>query len=300
MAVTRCAEDWKGRDGTFQNVQNNRVTRTWKVITDDKTDNYFTISSYFAATEGIVYLTPHPDNGAYTARDLSADQQDESPFFWIVTVTYSTEPLKADDQDQQAPNPLDRPVRITWDSENAQEFTTKDKDGKAMLNSAGDPLEPVEKDDIRWIIALTKNFDELPSWILTTVNKVNDAAITISGLELPERTVKVQRLHIGERQVENDVPFYEVTIELAYKEDTWDVKRLDEGFNVTSGDGRVPATEKKKIQIETDESGVFADATEAIPLDGAGAVLSGATPDNAVFHTFEIYAQENLNALPFA
>jgi len=299
MAVIRCEEHWKNRDGSFANITDNRVNRSWIVVTDDKYDNSFTIASYFASTLGIVFLTPHPDNNAYTARDLQADQQDDSPFWWIVTVPYSTEPLKADAEERQAANPLDRPVRITWDSENAQEFTTKDKDDKPMLNSAGDPLEPVEKDDIRWIISLTKNFGSLPAWILSTVNKVNESAITVSGLSLAARTTKVQRLHISEQQVDNDIPYYEVTVELAYKGSTWDVKRLDEGFNVSSGDGRVSATDKIKIQIE-DDAGEFQDATEAIPLDGAGAVLASPTPDNAVYLTKKIYEEADLNELPFS
>lgn len=301
MSVVRCAPHWKGRDGSFENVQNNRVSRTWIVVTDDKNDNQFTISSYFATDVegGIVFLTPHPDANAYTARGLQADQQDESPFWWMVTVTYSTEPLKADEEERQAPNPLDRPARITWDSENAQEFTVKDKDDEAMLNSAGDPLEPVEKDDIRWIISITKNFEELPDWVIDTVNCVNSSAITVSGKTLPARTVKVNRLRIGELQIDNDVPYYEVTVELAYKKGTWDVKRLDEGFNVIAGDGKLEATDKKRILVE-DDDGEFQPPTEAIPLDGEGGILEFPTPDTAQYITFKIYEEEDLNDLPFA
>ncbi len=299
MAVTRCAEHWKGRAGAFEGVTNNTLRRQWLVVTNSSSDTPYAIASYFAATVGIVYLTPHPDANIYTARNMEIDPLEDTPLAYEVTVTYSSVPIKADEEERQAPNPLDRPARITWDSENAQEFTTKDKDGKAMLNSAGDPLEPVEKDDIRWIIAITKNFASLPSWILSTVNKVNSSQITVSGLALPARSTKVQRLRIGEQQVDNDIPYYEVTVELAYKPSLWDVKRLDEGFNVSSGDGRVPAAQKIKIQIE-DDAGEFQDATEAIPLDGAGAVLANPTPTNAVFTTFKIYEEADLNELPFS
>jgi hypothetical protein len=299
MGILRCAEHWDGRSGTFENVTSNRVRRKWLVVTDDKYLDPLDVAAYFAATVGIVWQTPHPSDSNYTARSLEVDPKSETPFAYDVVVTYSTEPFRADEQEQNILNPTNRPPRITWDSETVQQFTTKDKDGKPMLNSAGDPLEPIEKDDIRWIISLTKNFASLPLWILNCVNVVNSSAVTVSGVTLPTRTVKTQRLRISDLLNENGFDFYEVTIELAYKPDTWDVDRLDEGFNVIAGDGDIPASEKKRIRIEDDE-GEFQETTEAVPLDGAGGVLANPDPDNCVYRTSEIYEDEDLNALPFS
>lgn len=298
MSVISAREHWDGRDGSFENVTNNRVDRKWLVKTDNKYDTPLVVGDYFRTTLSIGFQSPHPGNGSYTARNMEIESRAETPCVYDVKVTYSTEPFKSDSEEQNDEDPTARPARVTWDSENAQEFTTNDKDGKAMLNSAGDPLEPLEKDDIRWTISLTKNFANIPTWVLSTVNCVNESDVTIAGLSFPARTVKVQRLHIGELQVENNIAFYEATVELAYKKNTWDVERLDEGFNVIAGDGKVPAADKKRITIE-DDDGDFQPATEAIPLDGAGGVLSDPTPDTAEHITFKVYEEADLSALPF-
>lgn len=298
MGITRCAEHWDGRSGTFENVTSNRVRRKWLVVTDDKYLDPLEVADYFKNTLNIQWQTPHPSNGSFTARSLEVDSRSDTPYAYDVVVTYSTEPFRSDVDQQNILNPLNRPPRITWDSETVQQFTTKDKNGKPMLNSAGDPLEPIEKDDIRWIISITKNFASLPSWVLNYVNVTNSSAVTISGLTLPARTVKTQRLRISDLLTENGFDYYEVTIELAYKPDTWDVDRLDEGFNVITGDGDIPASEKKRIRIE-DDAGEFQETTEAVPLDGDGGVLANPTPDNAHYDTHEIYNDEDLNDLPF-
>lgn len=296
MSVVRCAEDWKGRNGTFENVTNNRVVRKFFVRTDDKYDNQFTITSYFATDMGITFLSPHPDANIYTCRSLDADQRDDSPFAWDVTCTYSTEPLNEDEEDKPE-NPLDRPARITWDSEVFQKFTNRDKDGNVMVNSAGDPIEAIEVDDIRWVISITKNFASLPAWVLTVPNSVNSSAVNISGVSLPARTVKVGHLHIGELQVENDIPFYEVTVELSYKPGTWDEEVPDEGFNVSDGSGNVSNTDRTRIMVE-DDNGDLSPPTEAVLLNGSGGVLANPTSASAVMLNKRVYQELDFSGLP--
>lgn len=284
MSVVWALEHWEGRSGSYENVLNNRRVRTWKVKTNDKTDDDGVIVAHFADTLGIKFLTPHPNNSFFTARQFQVDQIPNTPYGWDVRVTYSTEPLREDEDEPE--NPLDRPVRITWSSELSQEFTTKDKDGKPMMNSAGDALEPFEKDDVRWIIRLTKNFSQVPSWVATYVNRVNSTSITIQGVILSARTAKVQSLEIGEVQVQNDIPYQEVSAELAYKLDTWDVDRLDEGFHYLDSGSR------KRVLLDDNEP-----STEPVPLDGSGGILSSPDEDNAVFRTFNIYSELDLNSL---
>lgn len=286
MAVIWAREHWEGRDGSFENVINNTMTRTWKVKTSDKYDDQTVVVNHFASALGIVFLTPHPSNGFFTARKFDVKQESASPIAWRVNVVYSTEPLTEDEDEPE--NPLDRPVKVSWSSELAQEFTTKDKDGKPFINSAGDPFEPKERDDVRWIIKLTKNFDALPPWVANYVNKVNSSTLNVQGLSLAERTCKVQALDIGEIQVQNDIPYQEVSVELAYRPNTWDLDILDEGFNYIDGSTR------KKAQVNGE------DASEPILLDGDGGILSSPDADNAVFLTFKMYEEADLNDLPFA
>lgn len=285
MAVLWAREHWEGRDGSFGAITDSTMTRVFKVKTDNRYDDQTVIVSHFANVMGITFLSPHPSNGFFTARKLDPKQMSQSPFAWMVTVQYSTEPLNEDEDEPE--NPLDKPLRVSWDSELSQTFTTKDRNDKPMLNSAGDPLEPIEKDDVRWMIRLTKNFSSVPSWVANYVNKVNSSSVTIQGLTLEPRTCKVQSLRIGEMQVQNDVSFMEVSVEIAYKPDTWDAVRLDEGFHYLNG-----SSEPTKITL-SDGS----EPSEPVLLDGDGGILANPTPDNAHYLNYRVYEEADLNTL---
>lgn len=287
MAVEWSGEYWEGRDGSFENVTNNSVTRTFKVKTDDKFDNQLTILDHFASAYGIVFLSPHPDNGFYTARKIDVKQESASPLAWRVTVSYSTEPLEDKDEEE---NPLDRPPKISGDSEMSQTFTTKDKDGLPVLNSAGDPLEPQEVDDPRGTIIIERNFPEIPGFLSTYINKVNESDFEIPGIPdlFPARTVKFQRFRFGPKEKENDVSFVAVTVELSVKPDKWDVDRLDEGFHYLS----VVSGTRYKIKLDDGN-----EPTEPVLLDGSGGILANPDPNNAVYLTKKYYQEADFSVL---
>lgn len=294
--VTTVKEHWPNRGGTFGVSRESSVRRHWTVKTSNKMDDPGVIRDHFRDNLGISLYVPHPNPNLiqFLFRTLDCTQFSEAPTLWEVVGNYSSEPFDEEDQEQQDnPNPVLRATVIEWDSELSQEFTARDKDGKAMLNSAGDALESIERDDVRWIITLTKNFEALPGWVAGYVNKVNSEEITVDGQELAARTCKLQRLRIPGRRVEGGVSFVEVTAEIAYRPDTWDVYRLDEGFNALDRVG-----EKYKILIP-DEDGEMREPTEPIPLDGEGSVLFTATEDTAVFRHFKIYKEADFNDLPF-
>jgi len=278
MAVVWAREHWEGRDGSFENILSHSVARTWKVKTDNKFDDQFTIIDHFAAALGIRYLSQHPRNGFMTVRKLDAKQETASPYFWRVTVNYSSEPL---DEEEPPQNPLAMPPEIEGDSEMSQVFTTEDKDGRPMLNAAGDPFEPVEKDDPRGVIRITRNFPSIPSFVSTYINKVNSDGFSIPGIpaSFAPRTAKFQRFRFGKRQIQNDIPFVPVTVELAIKSSTWDQRRLEEGFYYLASGVR------KRIQING------ADSVELVPLTAAGAILTNPTPTNAVYVIKKIYEE---------
>lgn len=302
MAVVWAKEHWEGREGSFENVINNRLTRTWKVKTNDVSDDALVIADHFDASLGIRFLSPHPRNAFYTARNLDPKQESESPYFWRVTVIYSTEPLG--EEEDKPENPLERPAEISGESEMSQIFTTKDKDGKPVLNSAGDCLEPHELDDPRGVIIIDKNFATIPTWLSEYVNKVNSTDFSIPGFSSPfaARTVKMQRFRFEKAQVQNDVTFVPVSIELSVKKDTWDVDRLDEGFHEVTG-GTVVSYPTRgisyrsggtKAKITLDDNN---EPTEPVPLDGTGQKLTDPTPDNAVYMTVKYHEEADFSVI---
>ena len=288
MAVVWAREHWEGRDGSFENVVNNTLTRTWKVKTDNKLDDSQVVAAHFDSALGIRFLSPHPTNGFFTARKLDIKQESASPLAWRVTVMYSTEPIGEDEDKPE--NPLDEPPKISGDSEMSQKFTTKDKDGKPVLNSAGDPLEPHEVDDPRGVIIIEKNFPSIPGFVSTYINKVNNASFSIPGISEPfgPRTVKFQRFRFGAQEVRNEVSFVAVTVELSIDPNTWDVDRLDEGFHWKNN------TTGARSKITLDDG---SEPTEAVPLDGGGAVLFNPTPDTARYLTKKYYQEADFNVL---
>lgn len=287
MAVVYAREHWKSRGGSFAGVTNNTIRREWIVKTSDRNDTPITIAKYFADTLGITYLALHPDVTLYTftAREMEIDPLDETPFAYNVVVTYSSEPIRDEEQDQQDVNPLDRATHIELSSELAQTFTIEDKDGNAMLNSANDPYEAIEKDDVRWLFTVTKNLSVIPTWVLDYKNKTNESAITILGLNCPARTLKLNGLRIPPQQNENGVTYFALTAEFAYRRETWDAVRIDEGFNWIIGG------EKKEILLDDGSK-----PTEAQLLDGAGGILL-VTLEDAHFNIFEIYESADYSAL---
>lgn len=291
MAVVFAREHWKSRGGSFSGVTNNQVRREWIVKTSDRNDTPITIAKYFATTLSISYLSLHPDVTLYTftAREMEIDPLEDTPFAYNVVVTYSSEPIQDEEQDQQDVSPLDRAPHIDLSSELAQTFTVTDKDDEAMLNSANDPYEAIEKDDVRWLFTVRKNLSAIPSWVLDYVNKTNESAFTILGLSCPPRTLKLNGLQIPAKQNENGVTFYPVTAEFAYRRETWDAVRVDEGFNWITGG------EKKVIMLD-DEDGNKVTATEPQLLDGQGGILL-VTLEEAHFNTFEIYESADYSAL---
>lgn len=296
MSVSSAKEHWPNRGASFGVPRESAVRRHWVVKTNNKWDDAGVIKQHFIDSLGIALYVPHPNPNLqnFLFRTLDCDPRTETPTVWDVVGNYSSEPIDEEEQEQNDnPNPTLRPTVIEWDSELSQEFTGRDKNGKAMLNSAGDAFESIEKDDVRWRIIVQKCFANVPGWVVNFVNKVNSSAITVDGQTLDARTCKLQRLSIPRRQVENGISFVEVTAEIAYRSDTWDVYRLDEGFNALD---RVGARYKILIQ---DENGEMREPTEPVPLDGEGSVLITANEDTAVFRHFKIYNEADFNDLPF-
>lgn len=285
MAVVWAREHWEGRDGSFENTRTNQLTRTWKVKTDNKYDTALVLQSHFASALSITYYAPHPLNAFYTARRLQFTQESDSPYFWRATCTYSTEPLKEDEDEPE--NPLERPVRISGSSELVQVFTTKDQDGKPMLNSAGDPLRPLEVDDVRGTITAAKNFAALPSFVFQYPKRVNSSSFTIPGIPFTfdARTVRCSGFRWSDPQVQNDVTFVEVAMDFSVNPDTWDIVRLDEGVYYLSGSTRT------RIMIDGEP------AVTDVPLDGGGGVLVNPDEDNAVYRTWRHYPELDFNTL---
>lgn len=227
----------------------------------------------------------HPEDPTFFVKTVTISNY--APFAgWKAVVTYSNEREIRD-------NPLDEPARISWDGEEFQKPAVKDKNGDAILNSAGDPYDPpVMVDDTRIAATITKNVASVPEWWLSYKDAVNSDAFVLDGLPIPEGVAKLKRQSISEMQTQNDVDYYTVTLVMHFNEDGWKATPLDAGFRrIYSG------TSRELITLEN-EDGEKEYPPAPVPLDGSGVELADPTPDTAIYREHEVYNKKPFSVLP--
>lgn len=287
MSVVSVNQTWTGRSGDAAGIGSSRITRTWLAKTDNRFDTEIAVLN--SGLVPVAFVSTLPESPYFLCRNVRASQKSETPFAWDVEAEYSDEPLGKDEKDrQQNPNPLTRPPKISWDSQQYEKPIEKDTSDEAIMNSANDPFDPPPTmDDARWQISITSNVAVVPAFVLTLNNKINSSVVNVDGISFAAKTLKVQGLRISEEQLENDVLFRVVTFQLHFRPETWVFKPLDAGFaELVSG-------EKREILLD--------DGTKPSapwPLDGSGAKLASPTPATAVYLTKNIYAETDLSVLP--
>lgn len=278
MAVTYVGELSEGRRAT--NDRGVRTyTRVFRLTTSSQTDNAFTVGSNGSLP--VIGNTFPSDGNAYcTNLDVQCVRGWR---IWDVTATYSTERVLNT-------VPTSDPTYITWDTEQFQKPATQDKDGKGVVNSAGDPFIPAEQmDDSRRIVTVQKNLTAVPSWILSYQDAVNSDAFTVDGHSVAIGEAKMQRVSVGPPEIRNGTTFRQVTFVIALRRDGWAYKILDQGFNEKDA---ADATKRKAIYINGQLP------SSPVLLDGAGKAQTDPKTANAVYLTFNVYKQQAFSSLP--
>ena len=279
MSVTSFLEIHDGRDGADDvrgRTAVRRYTRVFRATTSSDFDDANTVVAHASCPRlGNVYPR---DIGAW-CRGRRANSVNKR--LWIVTATYSSEREMEED-------PGADPPQFTWSTQQFQKIYVKDRDGKAIVNSAGDPYDPpIEGDDSRWSCTVTRNVASVPSWLLSYKDAVNSEAFTIDGISVNAGSAKLQNIQIGPLQTRNDITFRQLSLTLTFAE-SFAVEVLDAGFCYKDG------TEQKRILVDGGEP------TAPVLLDGAGAVLANPTQDNAVYNEHNIYQEKSFSVLPLS
>lgn len=282
MAVTYVGELSEGRRAT--NSRGIRTyTRVFRLTTSSQTDNAFTVGSNGSLP--VIGNTFPSDANAYCT-DLDV-QCVRGWRIWDVTATYSTE---------RALNttPTSDPTFITWDTEQFQKPAVQDKDGKAVVNSAGDAfLPPEQMDDSRRIVTVQKNLAAVPTWILDYQDAVNSDTFTIDGRSIAIGEAKMQRVSVGPAEIRNGTAFRAVTFVIALRRDGWAYKLLDQGYNRIDTEA-VGTGESKRTPIYI--RGQL--PTAPVLLDGNGQPQKEPTTDSGVYLTFNVYKTRAFSSLP--
>jgi hypothetical protein len=206
---------------------------------------------------------------------------------WIVTCAYSSAPLASDEIEWES-NPLNERADVTWD---AQQYTRPyfaDKDGNAIVNAARRYFDPpVEGDDSRLVVTVRKNVVQVPTWVLSFRNSINDRPFQVDGVAVATRCAKMAGIALTNQQERNGVSFRVLTFTLHLDEDTWIKKILNDGYSTRDG-----AKCKDKDGVEVTEPAMLAaDGTQlAFPVN----------PTLINFISASIYKEKNFNLLPLS
>lgn len=277
-----------GRSGTYSGIIDDHETVVYLVETDDK---YITRYDIMAAGELPIKYQQHPENPLMTVRSVDLAQTD-GPMVWEATVEYSSVPYDQNDEDDEDTLPTAQAARIKWTTTQFTKPLTRDVDGNAIINSAGDYFDPpIEIDTSRWSIVVEKKVASIPSYILDYANTINSSAITIDGVLIGAKKAKLSEISISEKDTAQGEEFYTFTfrLEIANADEVdWVVKVLDQGLHEVNAEGT-----KTPILIDGEP------AKQPVLLNGSGAVIENPEPTDAVFLERDGYVEVDFSVLPF-
>jgi hypothetical protein len=174
----------------------------------------------------------HPTELGFFVDEFSADrttavqQRDgRDHFYWAGSVRW------IDTLDQK---PQDMPPRlVNIRSETIQSATSKDWRGRAILNTAGDPVQPIPIVEQVRVFVFQKNVIGLPEELFDLENVVNSDAVTIKGQSRAPRTLLLRKVEFSDEQTaeDGDDKYRILVLELAYRKSTWVHKFPSAGFN---------------------------------------------------------------------
>lgn len=210
---------------------------------------------------------------------LDLDQMDQSRFWWTAGVAWSTNFSQQVDED-----PLSKPVKRYSTSNPATEYVTQDVYGNPIINTAGDPYDPIEVEALRTEFRVQWNSTSFSVPLAIAYRKATNSDY-FSGYD--PGTLRVTACNAEEIIIPPGVSttypagltYYSCEAGFALNTDTWKLKILNSGFYLR--DKTKPNDPKKKVRImTTNDEGVKvpAETRQLISEDGKSVIDNGGTP----------------------
>ena len=245
MAVVWSEETARGTGATGSFGESVRVQRRWMV----RVDNPLTSRIAIASAPGVTYGAAHPDAAVLKMMELDAAIADEVGMMWTVTATYYVPPRDRNPANNGIPTDY-------WDGSGSTRTVPlfKDVSGNVITNSAGDPLEGLEKERNDFAYTLHK-FYTTNTWAThagTYSGSVNSSAWAGGApktwkAEFRSATMKTV-YSVGNNPGATN--YVEAVWEFRYEPDTWKAKPWDIGFAERCGtDGVASANGTKRKAI---------------------------------------------------
>jgi hypothetical protein len=286
MAVT-ITENMPGRGSAHRANFTRTFGRIFQATTDDPHIGSFAVRAAFSAATGVqigsIYSIGvdgvdawfEEDTGAYCV-NIDAQCTSGDGLTWQIVVEYGP-------WEEVPENPLDADEEIEWGFAQFERVVDFDRDGDAIVNSAGDPFDPsVTADDSRPVLSITRNEATFSAGLADDYrDTVNDA--TFFGAAAG--TVKCTAI-TGKRLFDASIGYYwQIHYEFHFNRDGWSKTLLDRGYIQIVGGVR------QQILV----SG--AQPPEPMLLNGAGGLMAvGGTPTGL---TFDIYPEADYTVFAF-
>ena len=147
----------------------------FRVLTDSQSWGPNMVLQAFGYSYGDVYqqYTLEQDKYAWL-HGMDIEEEGEDGIGWIVTLNYGWyDANQAGGGPSQ--NPLDMPIEVSWSLRDHETVLDTDQNGNAVLNTAGDPLDPPAViDDPRLVMTVVRNEQLFNiAWVLKYRNAVN-------------------------------------------------------------------------------------------------------------------------------
>lgn len=282
MSVVAVIETAKGTGVSGKYGESFTFTRKWLIRVDSPDTSRVEI----AQAPGVAFGDGHPDAATHLAMEFDCTEASGDGMIWEITVRYYMPPAG------NTPDPVTGIPTDTWAASNSTTSVPayKDKDGESICNSAGDPLEGVEKDDDGFSLTLTKFYDGGANynWSATArdqSNTVNDSSWNGSAA----RTWKVEFRSATKKPLtdgggSSTKYYWETVWEFRYKEETWDVTPWDIGFNqlVDSSGNPTAGGSLRAAVLGADKKPV----KQPVALASGVAKAAGEKPDALTFHVY--------------
>ena len=236
--------------------------------------------------------SPHPEFPGcvlteYSSQETVEDTERSKQFITEISTVYSIPPQEQDTPDQ---HPLTRPDTWSFQTQGASISALYYFDGndlKPLTNSAGDYIKGLQGDEAQTKVVIKGNRAVFPSAIATALtNCVNDTAWLGGGQD----QWKCQGIS-GQLKYESVneilVRYWEVSVELLYRQTGWNLLIPDVGFNFIAGG------QKRRAMVFDPENNQWIASADPVALDGAGGQkAAGQAPE---ILTRRLYRRINFN-----
>jgi hypothetical protein len=286
MAILSVTEMLGARSGGIDAQWNRTYRRSWRIVTDGplaigplgaRSAIPVTFGQVYSLKDNTGAVVEYDNWSLALACNAQIDPDCNDDCSWVVTVEYGPY-----DPTEFPENPLNHPVKVSWNGNRFERVVFIDANGNPVLNSAGDYFDPpLMADDSRPMLRIVRN-EQL--YNPTYANLWKDTVNLDVFWGFDAGTVKLAFPN-GDLEFSPVCGFYDVvTYEFEVNANGWVKQILDQGMRqIVSG---------KKVKI-LDDAGAAVDSPAL--LNGAGKKL--ATGGAPVFLPFTVYQTADFSAL---